>query len=352
MPQPFTRRDFLDATLLASGGALLGGSSPLELLGVREADFDGYSGVGDYARANGNTWAVLAQGHMLRDHAYDRVPAADIRDEGAFDCVVVGGGISGLAAGLFFSRMAPDRSCLILEDHPVFGGLARRNEFEVDGHHLVASQASAMFFPPAPGTFLAEFYPSIGIEASTFEYQAWGGKTPELPVGRTPYFGGGPHSAYYFGAKFGSRPGRLLVDPMRSRLADAPIPEPARSELLLLEERSGTRVVPREHGDEESRRLDAMTLEQHLMERFGISRETIRAYLSPVSGGGSGIGPDVLSAYADCAADVLFPWEYDKGEQMFPGGNTGVARHIVKSMIPDSIPGPNTLQNVSRGRVR
>jgi spermidine dehydrogenase len=71
-----------------------------------------------------------------------------------------------------------------------------------------------------------------------------------------------------------------------------------------------------------------------------------------VSGGGSGIGPDVLSAYADYAADVLFPWEYQKGEQMFPGGNTGVARHIVKALIPDSIPGPNTLENVSRGRIR
>lgn len=70
-----------------------------------------------------------------------------------------------------------------------------------------------------------------------------------------------------------------------------------------------------------------MTLEQHLMEEFGLSRETVRTYLSPVSGGGSGLGPDVLSAYADYAADVLIPWQYDKGVQMSPGGNTGVARH-------------------------
>lgn len=37
---------------------------------------------------------------------------------------------------------------------------------------------------------------------------------------------------------------------------------------------------------------------------------------------------------------------------MFPGGNTGVARHIVKSLIPDALPGPATRQNVSRVRIR
>ncbi len=181
MPEPFTRRDFLNATLLASGGALLGASSPLELLAGRSADFDGYGGIGDYARANGNTLAVLTEGHKIRDRVYDRVAPREIADAGAFDCVVVGGGISGLAAALFFSRQTGGkRSCLVLEDHSIFGGLARRNEFDVNGQHLVASQASAMFFPPLPGTFLAEFYPSIGIEASTFEYQKW---TPGRPRG-------------------------------------------------------------------------------------------------------------------------------------------------------------------------
>src|ERR1051325_4896601 len=138
MPVPFTRRDFLNATLLASGSALLGAASPRELLADRDADFDGYGGIGDYARANGNTLAVLTEGHKIRDGVYDRVPAREIADAGAFDCVVVGGGISGLAAALFFSRHAPARSCLVLEDHPIFGGLARRNEFEVSGQHLVA----------------------------------------------------------------------------------------------------------------------------------------------------------------------------------------------------------------------
>jgi len=353
MPAAFTRRDFLNATLLASGSALLGGASPRELLALsRAAEFDGYGGVGDYAHANGNTWAVMNEGHRIRDHAGDRVAARDVADAGTFDLVVVGGGISGLAAALFFTRdTAGRRSCLVLEDHDVFGGLARRNDFDVDGQHVVAAQASAMFFPPLPGTLLADFYPSIGIAAETFEYQRWTGPTRELPVGNTPYFEGGPTSAWYFGPSFGVPPGRLVVDPMGTKLAAAPIDDQARRELLGMSS-APKRALPKEHGDAESRRLDSITLEQDLMDRFALSRETVRRFLSPVAGGGSGIGADALSAYADYAADVLLPWQYDKGAQMMPGGNAGVARHIAKTLIPDVIPGPPTLENVSRGHVR
>lgn len=94
---------------------------------------------------------------------------------------------------------------------------------------------------------------------------------------------------------------------------------------------------PRRHGDAIARQLDSITLEDDLMVRHGLSRDTIRRYLSPVTGGGSGIGADVLSAYTDYAPDLLFPWEQQNGPQMFPGGNTGVARHIVKALLPAAI---------------
>src|SRR5260221_11874682 len=101
MPVPFTRRDFLNATLLASGSALLGAASPLELLAAGNADFDGYGGLGDYARANGNTPGGLTEGHKIRDGVYDHVAAREITDAGAVDCGGVGGGISGLGRGPF-----------------------------------------------------------------------------------------------------------------------------------------------------------------------------------------------------------------------------------------------------------
>src|SRR5207248_11102597 len=106
---------------------------------------------------------------------------------------------------------------------------------------------------------------------------------------------------------------------------------------------SAHRFQPKEHGDATSRHLDSITLEQHLTETYALSAETIRTFLSPISGGGSGLGPDVLSGYADYAADVLLPWDYRQGAQMFPGGNAGMARQILKMLIPDAIPSAATM---------
>ena len=355
MDERITRRDFLNASLLASGGALLEASAPLDLLADERNDFDGYGGIGDYARANGNTFEVVKEGHKLRDGAYARLSASRASDAGTFDCVIVGGGISGLAAALFFQRHAgKGRTCLVLEDHAIFGGLARGNEFLVNGERLVANQASAMFFPPLAGTFLAEFYPSIGISLDPIAYQRWAGRDPEMPIGRTPYFAGGRTSAFYFGGRFGQSSGLLLVDPWGKRLEGAPIADDARRDLLNMADTKGVRArsLPKAHGDEASRLLDSITLEQHLMDQYGISANTVRTFLSPVSGGGSGIGADALSAYADYAADVLLPWDYAQGSQMFPGGNAGVARHLVKTLIDEALPGPNTCEQVARQRVR
>ena len=47
MDERISRRDYLNSTLLASGGLLLGSACPLDLLA--ENDWDGYGGVGDYA---------------------------------------------------------------------------------------------------------------------------------------------------------------------------------------------------------------------------------------------------------------------------------------------------------------
>ena len=83
---PISRRDFLNGSLAAAGGAL---AAPA---GSAVADtFTGYGGVGDYARANGNTWPVVQAAHRLRDGGYNQAVMDAARDAGQFDLVVVGG---------------------------------------------------------------------------------------------------------------------------------------------------------------------------------------------------------------------------------------------------------------------
>ena len=76
-----TRRDFVNGVLIGAGTVMLGASSrdaaaaaevagrgaasePARAIrGAGEDTFTGYGGVGDYARANGNTWPVVQAAH-------------------------------------------------------------------------------------------------------------------------------------------------------------------------------------------------------------------------------------------------------------------------------------------------
>ena len=357
--QRITRRDFLNSTLLASGALIA--VSPAELLAQAAAQGDNWSGpggVGDYASSNGNTLEVLTDGHKIRDHAYDTLPSTVVDTAETYDCIVVGGGISGLAAALLFKRRArAGMSCLVLDNHPIFGGEAKRNEFDVDGHRLIAHQGSAFYFVPYPYSFLARFYESIGLKQPRLTYQTWAGPRPEMVVSNIPY--GSPgldrgQYGYFFGAKFGQKPGLWVIDPLRRNLDGAPLPADTRAEVIKVlggRPRPGwTEQRPQFDGDPVSRRLDTITLEDHLMDRYGISRESVRTYLSD-EGSGFGLGPDALSAFCAYAPDMLHPLDDPAGEQMFPDGNGGFARLITKALLPDAISGADSLEGVCRGAV-
>ncbi len=324
-------------------------------------EWSGYGGVGDYAKSNGNTFEVLTAGHKMRDNAW----TADAIETGeSYDCVIVGGGISGLAAALFFRRIAgPNASVLVIENHPIFGGEAKQNEFEVDGKRIVGHQGSAIYFQQYPHSFLERFYDSIGLHTPRLEYQKPAGAVADWKLSRTPYDSSGLGQGQYgfwFGAKFGQKDGMWLLDKGGKEFQNAPVDG-------AVQERTGALVFWRKRrkkrsgsgrkydGDAASRALDAITLEEHYIQHYGMTREFCREYLSPVEGGGSGLGPDALSAYNDFAFEFLYPFDDKSGEpsvQMFPGGNTTIARLMAKTLIPDAIDGPPTVDGVTRGHVK
>ncbi len=350
MREPISRRDFLDGILLTGAGLLVPGQAPT----TSPADaFNGYGGIGDYRHSNGNTWDVLSAGHALRDGggALEQQIAAASDTGEMYDLVAVGGGISGLAAAIFFQKSKGGR-CLVIDNHSIFGGEAKRNEFLVDGQRLTAHQGSAIFLVPGKGGYTERFYEMIGMDRSAFTYQTWRGPSPEMPLAHSPYER--PQNyGFYFGPQYGQRPGVWVMDPWGRKLEGAPIGETTRAELL----RWGTGRVdtprPQTEGDAISRQLDSITLEDHLMTRHGISRETVRTFLSPIEGGGYGLGPDALSAYCNYAIETQFPEDGDDslGDQMFPDGNGGFARLMVKTLIPDAFAGPRTVDAVWQSRV-
>ena len=144
--EPISRRDFLDGMLMTSRPWRLAplvhlvsrrnrpGANP----GAPVAGWSGYSGEGDYKGSAGNTEAVLQNAHGVRDGKFDKNPSDLPETSEVYDCVVVGGGHAGLSAGMFFNKQADaKRTCLILDNAHIFGGVAKRNEFVVDGHTLV-----------------------------------------------------------------------------------------------------------------------------------------------------------------------------------------------------------------------
>jgi spermidine dehydrogenase len=76
--------------------------------------------------------------HQLRDGNHWDDLGAEAETGEKYDLVIVGGGISGLAAAYFFRKAAgPKAKILILDNHDDFGGHAKRNEFQSGKHFLI-----------------------------------------------------------------------------------------------------------------------------------------------------------------------------------------------------------------------
>ena len=361
LTEPISRRDFLDGVLIASAGAVAGAVCPFPLVAQSAAgpvpEWSGYAGEGDYKDSAGNTEAVLRDAHAVRDGKFDRAPAKIIETGELFDCVVVGGGMAGLSAGLFFHQQAGEkRTCLILDNAKIFGGVAKRNEFLVDGHRLYAPQASVHFQPPYPNSFLETVYESMGLDWEAFKsYQKWQGPSPEFWLPRSPYgvgkLNGKDALGFYFGAKYGHKPGLWITDPWGKNLEGTPFSDATRKEMLaLMKDKPVVSPLVYDYpGDPISRELDGMTLEDYFIRTFDVSRDTVRLFMTSECASGFGLGPDVLSGFLQYEWSKTIPTVDDSmesGIQMFPGGNSGMARLMVKTMIPAAIDGARSMEGV------
>jgi spermidine dehydrogenase len=322
------RRDFLNNALLGAGAALLSQPAPAQT----HDTFTGYGGVGDYAASNGDPWPVLSVGHKLRDGAYNRLASQAIDTGETFDLLIVGGGLSGLGTAYYFAKATGGRKrCLILENHAMFGGHCKQNEFMVKGERLFGPQASNDFGVPKEGSGnqMDELFTELNIPRD-FHWQEWdtGLKPLRIPRDNYSHMDGINDTQVDVGYCFDSPKRSWAHNIFANRLEGTPFSEDVKRDLMKWRTTTG--------GSEEVRkRLDAITYKDYIERELGLSHEVTK-FVEPVVGLICGASPDAVCARA---GHYLVSPVTARATISFPGGNTTFARHLVRSLIPGSMSG-------------
>ena len=133
-----SRRDFLNGCALS----VAAGSSISPLDAIAQGLIDSSALPPDYYPPSqqgmrGSHEGSFEVAHAMRDGTtWQAVPTG----ENDYHLVVVGGGISGLAAAYFYRKLnGPDARILILDNHDDFGGHAKRNEFWHEGRMFLVN---------------------------------------------------------------------------------------------------------------------------------------------------------------------------------------------------------------------
>jgi spermidine dehydrogenase len=319
-------------------------------------DWNGYGGVGDYSRSNGNTWEVLSVGHDVRDGRYNHL-STEVSDTGeVYDVVIVGGGISGLGAALHLvKKQRPGLKCLILENHPIFGGEAKQNEFIVHGQRLIGPQGSNNFnFPQRPESPNYEIFHQLGMPEE-FEHQGWSPALKPLEFARDDYSAqfrtDAMPSVGFFFEKEGT--GEWVKDVWGHNLEVTPFSTTLRRDLLTWK----TTKERYYDGPDADRWLDTMSYKDYIEKVMGLDPGVTR-YADPVLAAAIGLGCDACSAYSAQQISMpgfafmhtnAKPWHYVTNS--FPGGNSVIARYFIKNLNPEAIYGEHTFGDIVNNRV-
>ncbi len=344
------------------GAALLGSAAPglaaqRKPVGVFSDPWTGFGGVGDYANSNGNVASVRDAAHLIRD-GLTRSMIKDVDDTGeVYDMVIIGGGFSGFGAAYqFHKEQGQAKKCLVLENHPVYGGEAKQNEFDVDGYRLYGPQGSNDFVPPAKDSdgLIANIYRDTGLP---FEYDFLSPDSGKTAV-KAPlehffgvYWEEERYDTGYFLGAGAETP--WVINPRADKLARLPWSDSFKEEL----NRAFADKQEYYTGEDLDRWLDSMSYKELLEDVMGYS-PGVTEYFDPILAiSMGGVGADVYSAYSAKllempGTNVHYSFEGNKETgYSFPGGNTGIIRHIVKYLIPDSIEGGKSFEDILFKRI-
>ena len=280
-------------------------------------------------------------------HAFEREGRRDTGVEERYDLVVVGGGISGLAAAWFYRRaVGPDARILILDNLDDFGGHAKRNEFAPGPRTLIGYGGSQSIQSPKTlwSNVAKGLLRDLGVELARFDTAFERQFYSSLGLSRGVFF-----DRETFGAD------RLLAGDMllSHSAADAPafakfvaaipIADESRKQLLSLYHSKRDPLAGKSAG-EKLKILKTTSYRDYLVKICGCSEEVANCFQGrPLDF--FGLGCDAVPAadlrsfgYPGFAGLGLGAEEHPEWSEPyiyhFPDGNASLARLLVRTLIP------------------
>jgi spermidine dehydrogenase len=380
MNRPIGRRDFVNGVAIAVGTSLLPKWSWALELDRAAAQQSAESTTAYPPRLTGMRGShdgSFEVAHQLRDRRSIDVASASHTGE-TYDLVVVGGGMSGLAAAYYFvTNVRRSARVLVLDNHDDFGGHAKRNEFVVDGHLLALNGGTLNIESPLRYNLPSrQLLQGIGVDLDRFV------KSNES--NRSLYSSLGLRSGHFFDKETWGED-RLVVRPAGSAgrgrgsypieyLDAMPLSAKARQDMVRLQDPNQPDYMPGLSSAEKKERLARMSLEDYLLNVANVDKQCLWFFIT-TGRGNFCVGADAIPA--------LFGWEMGVpgfaglkleptpegvladlpgghhgrqraegggGSIHFPDGNATLARLLVRWLIPEAVPG-DTQEDVGAARV-
>ena len=371
MGRTITRRDFMN------GAAMLVGASMLPSHAMGDAGRLPQNGPGYdppvLTGLRGSHPGSFETAHSLRDGSFWQKAGTPISLRETYDLIVVGGGISGLAAAHFFrERFGNSARILILENHDDFGGHAKRNEFHLGGRLALLNGGTLEIDSPTPYSPEAgALIWKLGIDPPAFEAQY---------TDRNIYHALGLSEGIFFDKEtFGAD--KLVVGvPAHQRggandflswqefLAKTPLSAAVQRDVARIQE-AGVDYMPGLTSAQKKDRLSRISYKDFLLHVAKVDPGVIPFYQRRTHGEW-GVGIDAEPAL-DCWALGLPGFQglhlepgaaprmsytaagYANGGSYrfhFPDGNASIARLLMRNLIPQAVPG-TTAEDVVTAQV-